>query len=105
MEEIRSKRFDEAIEPPWTPANFFGARRADESDETSRARYDDVDDYDGFNETSAGFSSVVRVEYVNVTGSSWQTTADASDFKRVTVNVWRKNMPANMSMVTIVGRY
>jgi type II secretory pathway pseudopilin PulG len=107
MEEIRSKRFDERIEIPWTPANFFGAKRADESDETSRARYDDVDDYNGFNETlPGGFRSLAQVAYVNVTGTSWQSVAgDETDFKRITVTVSRANIPANTTLVSVVGKY
>jgi MSHA pilin protein MshD len=107
MEEIKSKRFDEQLEPPWTPANLFGARRSNEGNEATRALYDDVDDYDGLNETlSSGLRGAVRVEYVNMTGSAWQTVAgDETDFKRVTVTVSRNTLLTNTTLSTIVGRY
>ena len=107
MEEIKSKRFDERTEPAWTAANFFGARRADESDETNRSRYDDVDDYDGFTEAlPRSFVSLVSVQYANLTGTTWQAIASGTtDFKRVTVNISRKNIPNAATLVTVIGRY
>ena len=107
MEEIKSKRFDERIDIPWTPENFFSARRADESDENARDRYDDVDDYAGFNETlPGGYRSSVQVAYVNLTGSSWRNvTGDESDFKRITVFVSRSDTRANTTLVSVVGEY
>jgi prepilin-type N-terminal cleavage/methylation domain-containing protein len=107
MEEIKSKRFDERVELPWTPVNFFGAKRADESNENNRTRYDDVDDYDGFNETLPGnFRSSVRVAYVNLTGTAWQNvTGDETDFKRVIVTVSRMNVRANTTLAAVIGRY
>jgi type II secretory pathway pseudopilin PulG len=106
MEEIASKRFDERTEPEWTAANFFGARRADESDETNRDRYDDIDDFANFTEPlSRGFRSLVIVEYANLTGATWQAVASGTtDFKRVTVRISRNNMP-DAALVTVVGRY
>jgi type II secretory pathway pseudopilin PulG len=106
MEEIVSKRFDERTEPEWTAANFFGARRADESDETNRDRYDDIDDFANFTEPlSRGFRSLVIVEYANLTGATWQAVASGTtDFKRVTVRISRNNMP-DAALVTVVGRY
>jgi prepilin-type N-terminal cleavage/methylation domain-containing protein len=108
MEEIKSKRFDEQTEPAWTAANLFGAKRADESDETNnRTRYDDIDDYDGFTEAlPRSFVSLVSVQYANLTGASWQAVASGTtDFKRVTVNISRKNIPKAAALVTVVGRY
>ena len=108
MEEIKSKRFDERPEPAWTAANLFGARRADESDETNnRTRYDDIDDYDGFTEPlPRSFVSLVSVQYANLTGTTWQAVASGTtDFKRVTVNISRKKLLNAATLVTVIGRY
>jgi len=107
MEEIKSKRFDELTEEPWTPADRFGTRRADESGENSRDLYDDVDDYDGLNETlPGGFSRSVQVAYANMTGAAWQTVAgDTTDFKRISVTVSRTNMDSSTTLSAVVSKY
>lgn len=107
MEEIKSKRFDERTEPAWTAANLFGAQRADESDETNRSRYDDVDDYNGFTEAlPRSFVSLVSVQYANLTGTTWQAAASGTtDFKRVTVNISRNKLLNAATLVTVIGRY
>jgi prepilin-type N-terminal cleavage/methylation domain-containing protein len=108
MEEIKSKRFDERTDPPWTAGNLFGAKRADESDEmNNRTRFDDVDDYDGFTEPlPRSFVSLVSVQYANLTGTTWQAVASGTtDFKRVTVNISRKNILNAATLVTVIGRY
>jgi type II secretory pathway pseudopilin PulG len=108
MEEIKSKRFDERTEPPWTPENFFAAQRADETYEiNNRTRYDDVDDYDGFSEALSGsYRSSVQVSYVNLTGTAWQQIAgDETDFKRVIVSISRADGRANTTMNAVIGRY
>lgn len=103
MEEIKSKRFDESTEPPWTPENSLGV----ESDEDTRAKYDDIDDYDGFGETlPGGFQSSVQVAYVDLSGTVWQAvTGQETDFKRVNVTVSRTNGGSSTTLVAVKGRY
>lgn len=108
MEEIKSKRFDEVLQPPWTSETQFGALRNDENDENTRASFDDVDDFDGFNETiPGGFKTSAIVEYANVTDSVWQASGGSiTDFKRVSVSVsWSKFKGGNLNITTVVGKY
>ncbi|MCU0651193.1 MAG: hypothetical protein MUC52_03055 [Candidatus Omnitrophica bacterium] len=106
MEEIRTKRFDEEINPPWTTAAQFGAKRPDENDETTRAKFDDVDDFAGYNDTLNGYRRWVAVNYANITASTWQSAAAETDFKRVAVSVTRNGTAAtNITLTTVFERY
>jgi prepilin-type N-terminal cleavage/methylation domain-containing protein len=106
MEEISTKRFDEALNAPWTAKAQFGARRSDETDEITRPTYDDVDDFDGYNDTVQGYARVVTVNYANLTGSAWNTSAAEANFKQIAVRVSRRALAvSNVTMVTVVGQY
>ena len=86
MEEIRSKRFDEADETPWTASAQFGP----DPGETTRNLYDDVDDFNGFSETvAAGYVCSAAVGYMQLNGAVWQAASGVTDFKRITVTVAR----------------
>jgi MSHA pilin protein MshD len=90
MEEVRSKRFDEADEPPWTATAQFSCRRPDETNETGRNLFDDVDDYDNFTETAGpGYQCSVRVDYMQLNGTVWQPAGSVTDFKRIAITVAR----------------
>jgi len=103
MEEITAKRFDEELNPPWTPKAQFGP----DSGETSKDEFDDVDDFDGYaNTTADGFTRAVRVDYVGLTGTVWNQVGTESEFKRIQVSVSKSRVGVqNVTMATIVGRY
>jgi len=107
MEDITARRFDEDLNPPWTPKASFGAKRPDEADETNWDTYDDVDDFDGYTTTDTdGFTRMVEVAYATLNGSQWEACTTETDFKRVTVRVSRPRMGVvNVTMTTIIGRY
>jgi len=90
MEEILSKAFED---PDGSPGSFG-------TEEGSRINYDDVDDYDGLNETPprdsqgnaltsfSGFRTQVAVQNVAAASPGGSAETDGStDFKRVTVTV------------------
>lgn len=115
MEEIRSKDYDENPTEPWTNPGNLG------TDGEAYPNFDDVDDFDGYADTPVtGYSRSASVEYVNLSGSNWQTCAafvncvaktDCSPcsqccFKRITVNVWRTdNLVRDIKLITIVSGY
>lgn len=105
MEEVLSRRFDEVNDPPWTAPAQFARARTDENDETSRQAYDDIDDYQGFNESLAGgYVRNVSVNYMNLSGSAWQQSAAVTDYKRVRVAVVRSGRAgANITLEALVG--
>ncbi len=107
MENITALRFDEELNPPWTPKEQFGCGRQDENDETGADSFDDVDDYDGYsNTTQDRFLRTVQVDYISLDGAAWQTAGVETDFKRVEVRVSKQQPGAGaVTMATIVGRY
>lgn len=106
VEEIATKRFDEAGEAPWTQAGLFGGGRTDESDEDGRGEFDDVDDYHGYNDTVSGFLRQVSVSYVALSGNTWQDSPAVTDFKRIQVRVGRQAPGiGNVTMVTMSSAY
>ncbi len=106
MENITALRFDEELNPPWTPKAQFGGTRPDETDEAVDA-FDDVDDLDGYsNTTQDGFLRTVQVDYISLDGAAWQTSGIETNFKRVVVRVSKQQPGAGMvTIATIVGRY
>ncbi|HQJ16152.1 MAG TPA: hypothetical protein PLJ26_06680, partial [Candidatus Omnitrophota bacterium] len=103
MEEITARRFDEELNPPWTPEAHFGP----ETGESGWDAFDDVDDFDGYvNTTSDGFTRTVEVDYIGLNGTQWEASAQESDFKRVAVRVSKPQAGVvNVTMTTIIGRY
>ncbi len=105
MEEVLSRRFDEVSVSPWTAAAQFAGGRQDENDENGRQDFDDIDDYQGFNESPAGgYVRSVSVNYMNLSGSSWQQSATVTDYKRVRVSVVRSGRAgANITLESLVA--
>lgn len=103
MEEITARRFDEEWNPPWTPEAQFGP----ETGENGWDAFDDVDDFDGYaNTTADGFTRTVEVGYIGLNGGQWEAAAEGSNFKRVVVRVSKPQTGVvNVTMTTIVGRY
>jgi type II secretory pathway pseudopilin PulG len=80
LEEIKAKDFSD----PDDPDNMTLGVNA----EDVYPNYNDVDDYNGYNDTPAsGFSRRVAVDYVNLSASQWFVSADPTDFKRIKVTV------------------
>ena len=110
MEEIKSKNF---ADPNQTPV--FGP----ESGEGGRSNYDDVDDFNGYSDTSAGYTRCVTVDYVELSAGTWTgnctpanptdcnsptcNPGDVTDYKRIRVLV--SHQFGNASLVTIVSGY
>jgi len=95
LEEIRMRRWDENTPFPRTtyitaPSSTLGP----EAGETDKTLFDDIDDFNGWTESSvkdplnnavaafAGFSRSVTVQYVD---SSLAASAGTTDYKKVTV--------------------
>jgi len=101
MEEIRSKRFDENDNSPWS--NSLGP----DGGEVSRSDYDDVDDYNGYKDSPlSGYTRSVSVEYVKLNGTRWQSASSRTDYKRVDVSVSRDDKifgPVNL--IVLVSGY
>jgi len=101
MEEIKSKRFDENITPPWS------ATLGPNSGESGRASFDDVDDFNGYSDTPAtGYTRTVAVNYAALSGSTWTVSGTSTDFKQITVVInHNKNFFKDLTLVTIEGAY
>ena len=85
MDEVRSKRFDESYSPP------FSAALGEEAPENpaDKTTFDDVDDFEGWNETPVGFDAYilsVSVDYVTE-GNLDEASALPTAFKRITIQV------------------
>lgn len=98
MEVIESKRFDENTVPPWTASANLGVD-LDES-RANKGTFDDVDDFmtSGANSCTdpwvttpaTGYSRSVVVDYVTLNVTTWQTSIDPTDYKRIIVSVnWK----------------
>lgn len=83
MEEIKSKNFDENASSPWSAA------LGPEGGETY-PNYNDVDDFNGYtNSPAAGYTRSAAIDYVRLSGSTWTTSASATDYKRIVVTISR----------------
>jgi prepilin-type N-terminal cleavage/methylation domain-containing protein len=120
MEEIVSKQFDEQDESPWSTA--LGR---DGENVANASTFNDLDDF--INTTDPrittpgpGYSRWVNVEYVLLNATNtWGacvptptcgpvsncTACNECCYKRITVNVKKNNLPANVSLTTIVAGY
>ncbi len=109
MEEVKSKRFDESVTPPWT-------RTLGSDGGETYPDYDDVDDFNGYADTpAAGFTRSVVVDFVRLSGSTWGNCTFAGNcvaaatctncneccYKRVQVTV-ANNSTGNVTLVNIV---
>ncbi len=107
MEEMRSRRFDENTESPWTnPANLgldtstTGVDGSTQENSTDHANWDDIDDYHGYSDSPAvNYSRLISVEYADLSGTSWVTTAGVSNYKKITVSV--TSVFANIGTVSL----
>lgn len=115
VEEIKSRRFDENEYPnePVPPAEFGVDSGEDANDRTT---FDDVDDYHNWLKTPpeaidgtvlndfSEFSRSVTVEYVDVSGSDWVSSATATAYKKITVTVSHPSI-GDRYLETIVSHF
>jgi Tfp pilus assembly protein FimT len=98
LEEIKSKEF---VDPNDPNNQALGPNSGE-----TYPNFDDVDDYNGFDNTTAGFRRRVVVDYVTLTSSTWQYSASYTDFKRIKVSVSRSGKsPGSASLETVVSNY
>jgi prepilin-type N-terminal cleavage/methylation domain-containing protein len=121
MEEIKSKRFDEAAASPW--AAPLGPDSGESRAGTGNASFDDIDDYNGYNDSpAAGYNRCVTVDYVALSGTAWNGTcnpslptncvspacaaANRTDYKRTIVRLRRSdNVTSDVTLSTIKSGY
>jgi len=87
LEEIRSKNFDENVEAPWTQHSQLGP----DSGESSRADFDDVDDYDGFSGNytqDPSYQVDIVIFYVDPSDLNTQVTT-RGDYKHIKITISR----------------
>ncbi|MDD5746647.1 MAG: type II secretion system protein [Candidatus Omnitrophica bacterium] len=115
IEEIKGRRFDENLFPdePVNP-NALGTD-ADENP-SQRATFDDVDDYNGWQEnppqTVTGtvlgdfslFSRSVTVDYVRLNSAKWEHSETSTYYKRIIVTVTHPEI-TRKTLETIVSLY
>ncbi len=104
MEEIKSKKFDENSISPWS--NPLGPETGE-----SRLIWDDVDDFDGYTESSIsgfeGYSRSVTVVYVDPDTYDLDTsrpdTENNLNYKKVVISVSRSDgLVSDLELVTII---
>lgn len=123
MEEIRSKKFDKNASAPWSSGADFGPDAGQTRSGTGGAGFDDVDDYNGYQDIpAAGYTRCVTVDYVTPAAGSWNGTcfpgnpvscsapacasANVTDYKRIIVRVSRNdNLVKDLTLTTVVGPY
>jgi prepilin-type N-terminal cleavage/methylation domain-containing protein len=121
MEEIKSKRFDQNTNSPWTSPASLGSD-AGENRADSRT-FNDVDDYNNTNDLNItvpapGYARWASVDYVYLNATNgWQacgsvpcgtvslcTGCSECCYKRITVNVRRTDrMPGELNLTAIVA--
>ena len=108
LEEIRSASFADPNQSP-----VFGLESGEAATPPTRINFDDVDDYNNWNEsppqrkdgsTLSGLSRYRRsVTVANVTQNNFNTSASpgTTDFKKVTVSVYKviQNNKSNVSVI------
>lgn len=105
-EEIKSKSFVDPDDPNNTN---LGVNSGEGSND--RTTFDDVDDFVGCTDVSViapgtGYVRSATVTYVSLSGSTWQISGSATDYKRVTVTVSRSGGSAiPVSLTALVSAH
>ena len=116
LEEIISKNYDEKAYVSGCTSNCWSNPLGPDSGE-ARATYDDVDDFDGLNETSIsgfpGFSRSATVYYVNPDLTAAEPpyhldivqpdSSNTLDYKRIDVTV-SHSLVGSMKISTVISR-
>ncbi len=112
MEEICLKRFDENESSPWSSSlgpdtSTLGIDGVTQENNTDHNNWDDVDDYNGYSDNPyTTYIRTVKVEYMELNGSSWQTATTSTDYKKVTVSVSRSDSNFGpLRIVMLVSSY
>lgn len=106
MEEIKSKSFVDPDEPNNTNLGVNGGESAN-----NRATFDDVDDFVGCTDASVttpatGYTRSAAVDYVSLSGSAWQTSVSATNYKRIIITVSRSGGSAlPVSLTALVSSH
>lgn len=120
MEEIKSKRFDENSETPWTNSVNFGPDTGEAANDADT--FDDVDDFVGCTDArvttpATGYTRSASVEYYRLNANTWEacgsvTCSSATDctncneccYKRIVVTVSRNdNLVKDVKLATLVS--
>jgi len=116
MEEVKSKRYDENLNPP--PLTDPGNLGADSGE--VYPNFDDVDDFDNYSDTVNNYNRSVDVRYVYLNGNNWDDTCpfancqartdcltcDQCCYKKITVTVRRSdNLVRDITLITTVSGY
>lgn len=96
LEEIGSKEF---VDPDASGNTALGPNSGE-----SYPAYNDVDDFAGFTQTDGPFTTAVAVNYANLSGTTWVTTATATDYKLVTITVRNARNMVNTVMSTLISK-
>lgn len=123
LEEIKSKRYDENDDTPWTSSANFGPDTGESSNNADT--FDDVDDFVGCTDPrvtipATNYTRSVNVEYYRLNGSTWEACgqavtcvnplncANCNDccYKRIVVTVSRSdNLVKDVKLATMVSGY
>ena len=124
MENVKSKRFDQSIDSPWTSSANLGVDPGEDS--ADAATFNDVDDFisstdAGIITPAPGYIRSVSAAYVYPNATNfWQdctlpvncagmgncTSCSQCCYKRITVNVRRADgMLDNVNLTTVVAGY
>ena len=122
MEEIKSKKFDQNANSPWTSSASLGSDTGE--DRADSRTFNDVDDYINTTDLNitvpaTGYIRSASVEYVSLNAANgWQasglpvicgavslcTSPAECCYKRITVNVRRTDrMPGELNLTAIVA--
>lgn len=105
LEEIKSKRFDENTAGPWSSS--LGPESGESRTGSGASAFDDLDDFNGYPDSPATrYNRSAAVDYVTLSGTTWQNSGSITNFKRITVTVSRSDgLAGDVSLVTIVAAY
>jgi type II secretory pathway pseudopilin PulG len=112
MEEIKSRKFDELTTKSGS-GNWSTTLGPDTGEGTTKANYDDVDDFNAWTQNFAspytGFSASVSVAYVSSSNLNSPLTIPGTvpsnwtpSYKRVVVTVANAGLPASVTLTTIM---
>lgn len=112
IEEAKSKAFDETVVSSGIPANLmpgvFTPANALGPGSDVYPNFDDVDDYNGFNETLTvdGLDFTASIQVVYVQDSDLETTAGTQTFfKKMTVTVSSSWLPGSVTLKQVFSYF
>jgi len=111
MEEIKSRKFDELSDK--VNGNWSTTLGSDTGEGTTKANFDDVDDFNGWTQSFAApfadYSATVSVAYVSYTDLNTALTMPSPvpnnwtpSYKRIAVTISNAALPGSFQLVTVV---